>query len=353
MPGYDYGNPRVRAMKSRLLSREELEALARLEDPPSLIAALSKTPYEPAVEAALTITSGAACVQEAHRQDLLETLRKLKEFYTGPAQDNLRLWVRRYDLHNLKAILRGLSQNFLADEILPALLPVGEIPESILKRLVRAESTREVINLLVSLGLPFAQPLLELQGKSPNAPVSEMELVLEKWYFQQAGKALRRPPQDAAVLKASLELEADLLNLITALRYVSHPVEREYLPHPIRELFVGPGSLPPEKLETFSAQDSYPDAVNLLRETPYSKALQTGLEAYQRSGLVSEFEVQLRRYRLSWLSGQIQRDALGIGVPLGYLALKINEISNLLWISRGAALKLDPKLIQENLEFAV
>ena len=353
MPGYDYGNPRVRAMKSRLLTRKALETLAALKDPPSLIAALSKTPYEAAVEIALTYTDGVVCIQEALRQNLLETLRKLRTFYSGPAQENLKLWVLRYDLHNLKAILRGLSQNFLADEILPALLPVGEIPESILKRLVRAESQREVISLLVSLGLPFAQPLLELQGKSPNAPVSEAELVLEKWYFRQAQEALKKPPRDAVVLKTSLELEADLINLITALRYVNHPVEREHLPHPIGELFVTPGSLMPEKLETLSKQDSYQDAADLLQKSDYSRALQAGLEAYQRSGLVSEFEVHLRRYRLNWLSGQILRDPLGIGVPLGYLALKINEISNLLWISRGAALKLDPKLIRENLEFAV
>jgi len=353
MPGYDYGNPRVRAMKSRLLTREELEALTKLKNPPSLIAALSKTPYQQAVETALTYTSGVVCVQEALRQDLLETLRKLRTFYSGSAQDNLKLWVMRYDLHNLKAILRGLSQNFLADEIFPALLPVGEIPESILKRLAKEESPREMINLLVSLGLPFAQPLLELQGKSPNAPVSEMELALEKWYFRLVQNALRKPPPDAAVLKASLELEADLVNLITALRYVNHPVERKNLPHPIRELFVPPGSLPLEALEELAQQDSYQDAVNLVQESTYGKALQAGLEVYQRSGLVSEFEVQLRHYRLSWLTKQIQRDQLGIGVPLGYLALKINEISNLLWISRGAALKLDPKLIEENLEFAV
>ena len=142
MPGYDYGNPRVRAMKSRLLTREALEDLTKLKDPPSLIAALSKTSYEAAVKTALTYTAGVVCVQEALRQDLLETLRKMRTFYSGPAHENLKLWVLRYDLHNLKAILRGLSQNFLADEILPALLPVGEIPESILKRLARAESQR-------------------------------------------------------------------------------------------------------------------------------------------------------------------------------------------------------------------
>ena len=203
------------------------------------------------------------------------------------------------------------------------------------------------------IGAADCPTLLELQGNSPNAPISEIELVLEKWVFSKGPNSPAESAQDASVLKASLELEADLINLVTALHYVNHPVERDNLRHQLHELFVTPGSLPPDVLTKLASQDSYQDAASMLQETTYSKAFQAGLEAYQRSGLVSEFEVHLRRYRLNWLSSQILRDPLGIGVPLGYLALKINEISNLLWISRGAALKLDPKLIRENLEFAV
>ena len=58
MADFDYGNARLRAMKSRLLSRSALEALAETETIKGLILALAKTPYERSIEAALVRSSG-------------------------------------------------------------------------------------------------------------------------------------------------------------------------------------------------------------------------------------------------------------------------------------------------------
>jgi vacuolar-type H+-ATPase subunit C/Vma6 len=55
---------------------------------------------------------------------------------------------------------------------------------------------------------------------------------------------------------------------------------------------------------------------------------------------LSEFEVELRAAQLNRAAGRIRTDPLGAGVPLGYLALKSNEIANLRWIARGVATSL-------------
>ena len=52
MPSYDYGNARLRAMKSRLLSRPEMEALAQVGSVQALINALVKSAYRKAIEEA-------------------------------------------------------------------------------------------------------------------------------------------------------------------------------------------------------------------------------------------------------------------------------------------------------------
>ncbi len=59
----------------------------------------------------------------------------------------------------------------------------------------------------------------------------------------------------------------------------------------------------------------------------------------------------LLRYKLRWLSALIIKDPLGIGVVLGYLAEKDNEISNLRRAARGVQMKQAPELIQMDLEF--
>jgi vacuolar-type H+-ATPase subunit C/Vma6 len=117
-------------------------------------------------------------------------------------------------------------------------------------------------------------------------------------------------------------------------------------------LLVEPGLLPPSILERVGRQDSLDAAVELLAGTRFELCLRDGLQAYKQTGRLSEFEIHLRRLRLSWLSKWIFKDPLGIGVFLGYLALKINEISNLRWITHGIHLGLGTGEIKAGLEFA-
>ena len=77
---FDYGNARLHAMKSRLLSRDELERLAEAGSLQGLIAALTNTPYRKAVEIAITYTTGMGCIHEALRVDLVTQLQKIRQF---------------------------------------------------------------------------------------------------------------------------------------------------------------------------------------------------------------------------------------------------------------------------------
>jgi V/A-type H+-transporting ATPase subunit C len=356
MSGYDYGNARLRAMKSRLLSRRELEALAGVGSLRGLIAALTKTTYRKPVEAAMVHASGIDCIAEALRQDLIDTFGRIREFYIGHERDLVDIVLRIYDVHNLKTILRGLSQNAPSGEIITSLLPVGELSYSTLAELTRAPNPRAAIDLLASMRLPIAQPLLKLRAERPGADTPETELALEHWYFQRARQHLQRSPLGAGHLIAFLELEADLTNLLTVLRFAHAPAERRVLPRWLgadgfRRLFIDPGRLSFELLTSAGDQETPEAAVEALAGTPYEPLLRAGLEAYAQSGRLSDFEKYLRHFRLRWMAGLIAKDPLGIGVLLGYLALKTSEVSNLRWLAQGIRLGLKTEEIRRDLEF--
>jgi vacuolar-type H+-ATPase subunit C/Vma6 len=261
---------------------------------------------------------------------------------------------RFYDVQNLKAIFRGVDRQVPPPEIGPALLPVGELTDTLLADLVRAPGPRYVIDLLASIGLPFAQPLLHLRAEHPGAGTLEMELALDKWYFQESFQALQYNGQHE-VLLAALQLEADLINLLTVLRFAFAPEEHKHLrdrfnTENIADLFVGPGKIPTQVLTQAGHQDSVEAAVATLVETLYAHPLKAGLETYTRSALLSTFERELKRFRLKWMSGLMMKDPLGIGVPTGYLALKINEVNNLRWIAQGIHMGLKTDTIRKELE---
>jgi vacuolar-type H+-ATPase subunit C/Vma6 len=98
------------------------------------------------------------------------------------------------------------------------------------------------------------------------------------------------------------------------------------------------------------SQDSLEAAVELLAGTRYEPALRAGLVSYGRTRRLSEFETQLKHFRMRWLAELIYKDPLGIGVFLGYLALKINEVNNLRWIAQGINIGLSTGEIKAGLE---
>src|SRR3989304_10104548 len=153
MADYDYGNARIHVMKSRLLPRHELEALAETGSLQGLVAALTKTVYQKSVESALTRATGMQCIDEALRNDLVNTVGKIRGFYMESAGKMVAIILRTYDIHNLKAILRGLSKNVPAGDILTVLLPIGELNFSTLRELAQLINPREAIDLLGRMGV--------------------------------------------------------------------------------------------------------------------------------------------------------------------------------------------------------
>ncbi len=351
MSGYDYGNTRLRAMKSRLLSKEILESLARAENLETFITSLTKTPYTKSVEAALTRVSGVAVIAEAIRQDLVMTMGTIHSYYEGIAALSVSQLLRIYDVQNLKAVLRGLSRQLSPDEIMVAILPVSEIPESIWRLLSQAEEPRAAIDLLTTLRLPFAQTLMDLRAREAGASIAEMELALERWYFIQAQEYITSTPGVSFILPAFINLEADLKNILTVIRFAYLPSERVRLVHDgLTRYLVGPGEVSFQILESAGKQNSIETAVQVLANTPYVKAIWAGYKSFAVSGRLSDIELHLRRYQRNWSRDQMRLDSLGIGVPIGYLALKTNEINNLRWIAHAILQGLDHRTVQAGLE---
>lgn len=351
MSGYEYGNTRLRAMKSNLLEKETLESITMSDSLETMITALAKTSYCKAIEAALARTSGLAVIDEALRRDLGETLGKIHRFYQGTAGQNVALLLRAYDVRNMKAVLRGLSQRLPPNEILVAVLAVGDLPERIWTLLAREDGPREAIDTLATLRQPIAEPLLKLRAEKPRATIAEMELSLEKWYFKQAQECLAESANSPGGLIATIRLEADLLNLRTVLRFAHVPAERNRLKNcDLLDLLVDPGEISLQLLELASNQDMLEAAVAKLVDTSYRNALQAGLTAFQETRRLSEFEFYLNLYRLHWMKKQMRLDPLGIGVPIGYLALKTSEVNNLRWIAHGLRQGFDHQVIRAGLE---
>jgi V/A-type H+-transporting ATPase subunit C len=337
MTAFDYGNARLRAMKARLLTRPALDALAEARGIPSLAAALADTPYRPHIDAALARLSGPGTVFRALLLDLQETVAKITRYYHDEARSIVGIVLRRYDIHNLKAVLRGVSRNAAPEAIAEAWLPPGVLGEPVLRDLAGAGDLRAAVDRLATLRFPLSRPLIDLRAGHPGAGLFEMELALSRWHYRTAAEELTGGRH--AALSEDLEWQSDIEDLVTVLRFVSGmravgggggPSASD-----LRAVLLGYGSLSIRELVQAASADSVEGAVRSLQRTRYGPALRAGFERFQSSDRLSDIELELRRAHLTRSAGRIRTDPLGIGVPLGYLALKSSEIANLRWIIRG------------------
>lgn len=351
MSDFDYGNARLRAMKSRLLSRRMLEGLAEAGSVQGLITGLTNTAYREAVEAALVRLTDMECLAEALRNDLVATVGAARTFFSGADGELAALVLRRYDLHNVKTVLRGLEREIPANEILASTLPIGELHPPDLVELARAASVRAAIDLIATWRLPLAQPLLELRAAKPGAELLEMEVALDRWHFRSALEATGRT---GCPLGEALAQDADTANIMTALRLVGASdavavLRQRFGPEAAASLFVGPGYVPFALLAEVAQQELVSKAIDALAETPYGATLSEALDAYATSARLSVFERALMQQQLRHAASLVARDPLGIGVLQGYVALKTNEVANIRSIAQGLLLGDKPERIRAEL----
>jgi vacuolar-type H+-ATPase subunit C/Vma6 len=355
MEGFEFGNARVRAMKSRLLSVAQLSALLACDKLPALVLALAETPYREAVEASLLRQQGMACINDALQRDLVATLGKLPGFYEGETRHLLELALGKYEIHNVTTILRGIEQEAAASETAVLLLPIGELRSDDLRLLARSADLRTAIGLLATWRSPLALPLLNATAARPRAGLPFLELALTCWYYtavaaeaETAGKSWR----------TTMRLETDIANLLTALRLTGHPEALARLEEggstgrslsALEQLFCGEGYLSKDLLLQIARQPTLTAAVTLLNDTRYSDVLAPTVAGRETPLRVSDLEHDLLIYQLKIAAALFTADALGLGVPLGYIRMKTAETMNIRLIAQGVALEMDKTWLRAQL----
>ena len=345
MEGFEYGNTRLRAMKSRLIPRQEMLALTEHINIDDFLLGLSRTNYQKSVQRLMAQSSAGEIVSLVLQDHLMESFHKLRSFFSMPEKGWIERFLWHYEVHNIKTILRGVMQHYPVEMIRNSIIPTGLVQEKLLRNLSEFQEAEQVISEVITLGLPYATVLL----KNHRLGLIKIEIELEKWYFSTDYWQLNHRKTAVQNLHKIIALEADLVNLLIVTRLRG---DRTLSKQPYVDHFVTCGDISIASLNQFVESEDLNQAAAGIHHPVFSKAINQVLEQFNVYANPTDIEKKLRLVRLNWYAQFMRHDPLGLGVPLGYLALKLNEIRNLFWISRGILFKMLPQTIQNNLEFA-
>lgn len=349
--GFEYGNARVRARRSVLLTRARYQELTGL-DTDRLLATLSDTPYRPELVAATPRYRGIRLFHEALRTNLANTLRDLATWYEGAAAGPVRWVVGRWDLRNVRTILRGHHARVDPDEIRATLVPAGPLGDAALGELVGRAGLRPTVELMLAWGVPTPAVARAVAGALRTFELSGDFPAVEQALDQAAADELRRglvdlEPEVAGVLRT----EIDQVNLLTALRlHNSRSDGHDWDTADAAERFLPGGAVPATVLRRAARAEDRPTAVAILGEASLRPAWRPALERWSDSGdvvaLAGELDEALTRMATSLFA---RADPLGPGVPLAFVWAKENEVANLRTIGAGVAAGLPPEDIEKEL----
>ncbi|MBN1193176.1 MAG: V-type ATPase subunit [Coriobacteriia bacterium] len=334
-------------MRSRLLKESFFDDLMSAKDIGAVIQDIMQTEYGPDLEGRILHGRNATQVDEALKDNMTRTFQKVLSHSNDEARNLVTTLLGRWDLFNVKTIIRGKHMGLSEEEIVDSLITVGQLTQIDAEELSRQPDIRSVVDTLAMWGLPFAVPLREaLPEYEEEQELPVLELALDRYYYQWATKRLRGWRENKRIARAFLETQVDTMNLLTCIRLLNADLGDI---DPLR-FFLPGGRIVTEKLFLELSELSDVDEVfGRIKQTPYGKPLDEVALIFMEKGSVSIFERALEDYLFRVAFATSKGDPLGIGLAISYLWAKANEVTNLRIVVKGVSVGMPVERMREEL----
>lgn len=341
MPDFAYINARVRAMRSRLLDPGRMEELLGVPTFDAFLAGLNNTPYARELQEALARYRGLQAVDAALARNFSATTQKIRKFGDGKPKALIEALLLRWDLSNLRAVLRGKHTGRSEEEIMASVMPAGLLTEVALRELARQPDVPAVAGTLEALEHPFAVPLAEgLRDYLEGHDLLGLEMQVGRYYAEHVLGVARGGGHNETILRELVQAEIDALNVKTAVKLVrlDEPLSLETR----RRFFVPGGAIVTEEIFLLLTA---PEGA----EQGWRALGAHGFPLREPRDALTDFEKTLDLLLARGTARLYLRDPLGIDVVVGYLALKYNEVVNLRLIARSKMLGIPRDLVRKEM----
>jgi V/A-type H+-transporting ATPase subunit C len=300
---------------------------------------LEETQYKDEIDALSKDYSGTELIEHATFANLAKTYRKLLDVSIDEPQFLILEYLRRWDIWNIKTVLRGKFYGASDAEIMKYLVPAGELDAEFLDGLTKKGTVQEVISAFE--GTDYASALAQYDGKN----LASLENALDKLYYFRMERAVGGTLSvGGGLLLKYVRREIDIRNLITLFRMNKAGVDAAV----IQENLI-PGGKLHEELSRMAGQP-FGEFLRGLEGYPFWSSISD--IATPDLDAISRIEARLRAYLVRYAWALSNYHPLSILPVLGYMVSKDTEVSNIRKIVRGKEAGLPAELIEEQVVVA-
>lgn len=322
---YAYPNAKIRAMKGTLVSAEKFLALLNAVSYQEFLRILESTGYAAALRkytGELPIPVLTNILYKSLFTDYEKTIHAL----TGETQKFFILLYQKYELINLKTILRGICSNVEPEQVAPLLLPTERYALFSKERLLTFRRVQEVVTHLrhTFFEYPLQQALRRYEEEQEFFP---LEMALDLHYYQALWDEIRKLSHDeGAIIRKLIGMATDVINVSWIVRFKE---QYHFSPEEILNYTIHHGdTLKFRDRRMLANAPGASDILAYLQKTRCGKGIAEG-------AALSTLHVTLTRQVVAQLRKYFGGYPFQIGVILGYLFLKEFEIADLMTVAEA------------------
>lgn len=337
---YAYASSRIQVMASRIIPEEKLREMIEASSLAEVVAALETTEYSPYLREIMEERSEA--IERALNRHTADVYNDIAMMVPQNLKKIFVMLLRKWDVYNLKLILRGVYAERSPDEIRADLVPVGELEQSRISEIAEARSVEEIVSNLDGTLYSTLAESLQVFDQTKNLTI--LEAKLDKILYEDTWKDVTSQPLDdnLLALKSFVATNIDVANLKFLFR-----AKKDGLPAgSIEGFLVGGGDLSENLLRGILEVDTVDNIVAALENTKYYPSVLDAVPEYESTGSILPIELALDGHLVRVGKGISISQPFGIGPAIGYISAKEMEIRNVRTLARGIEAGLPPDEIR-------
>ena len=322
-PGLSYVVVRSHAMMADLLTPEQMRALADGESLEVFVEQLADTPYGEISIATDGDTSIA--LEKVFYQKFIERMKGIVDLAPTKVGDFLlSYYYLRFEVINLKRIIRGKYSSIPTSQIVESVIPITPYKVESYEEIMEAETFQEAVRRLE--GTPYESLISSLELSEKYDALWPVEIALSYLSAREIFKSLERLPQsDRGLVRRIVQAEADVENFLVAAKQRS---SRESA-HSTEEMFPATFGIGLDILSEVMASDDLRTVIQGLNP-PYNEILAPLYE-----GDVALIRSRLRQHIYDIAKRGRAVDDFGFNVVMAYLIFSEIEKDDLVGIAWG------------------
>jgi len=323
---YLYSVTRIRALETKLLDKAKIERMIEAKNAEEVIKVLNESEYG----SSISEMKGIEDYESIISKELSKTYELLSEISPVPELTNLFLF--RYDIQNLKTLLKSSYLDEENDELLSS---IGTISGQNLKKMVKNKD-------FSGLDPMIRECVEQVIGEfTVNPDPQIIDVTLDKCLYNLMYKTAR--DNKSSFLMDYISTQIDLINIKSLIRVKSIGYGREFL----KKVILSNGKLDYAFFNDIF-DESFETLIDRLAFKDYGKVVLEGISNYVKTKSLTKFE-KLSDDFIFELAKKGKYVAFGIEPLIGYLMARENEAKIIRMVMVGKINEIPNELIRERL----